>query len=71
VGKRQLYTEGETIQKHRIHKIESNTYKTRKTNLKKILRNVSEVIDKQQIEANNNDTTYYTEPTYSYITINQ
>jgi hypothetical protein len=36
---RQLYTKGETIQKSGIHKIE-----IRKTNIKRILRNIGQVI---------------------------
>ena len=34
-------------------------------------KNISRVIRKWQIEAKNNESTYCTEPTYSYITINQ
>jgi hypothetical protein len=30
MGKRQLYTKGETIQKHRLHRIEKQTNRTRK-----------------------------------------
>jgi hypothetical protein len=41
IGMRKLYTKGETIQKPRIHKIE-----IRKTNIKIILRNISQVIRK-------------------------
>ena len=39
--------------------------------MKVILKNVCRVIRKQQREANNNDTTYYTEPTNSNVAINQ
>jgi phosphopantetheine adenylyltransferase len=65
---RQLYKKGETIQKHRIHKIEK--WKTRKQTLKRILKNRSSN-EKITKEVNNNDTTYCTEPAYSYITVNQ
>ena len=41
-----------------------------KSNIKRILKNVSRVIRKWQREANNNETTYCTEPAYSYKTIN-
>jgi hypothetical protein len=40
-------------------------YKTRKQT--KICKNTSRVIRKRQKEANNNDTTYCTKSTYSYI----
>ena len=36
----------------------------KKTNKKRILKKVSRVIRKYQREANNNETKYYTEPTY-------
>jgi outer membrane lipoprotein-sorting protein len=59
-----------TTQKHRIQEIESKNTK-QETNIKRMLQNPSQVYMQQQIEANNNDTTYCTEPTYSYLSINQ
>ena len=56
------------IQKNRIHKIENIHNKS--INIKRILKK-SQVIIKEQREANNNDTMYSTEPKYSYATINQ
>ena len=45
IGKRQLYTEGETIHetihKHRIHKIENKN--TKKKNIKRIFNNISQI----------------------------
>ena len=41
-----------------------------KWNIKRILKNISRIIRKWQREANNNETTYCTEPAYSYKTIN-
>jgi hypothetical protein len=73
MGKRQPYTEGETvdstIQKHRIHKIE-NKYAEQEHKHKNNIKNVSPVI-RRCIEVNNNHTTYCIERTYSYITGNQ
>jgi len=45
-------------------------YKT-KINIKRILKIVSRVIRQQQIEGNSNEVTYCTQPSYSYITLNQ
>ena len=45
--------------------------KVQEKQIKRILRNVSRAIRKWQREANNNDITYHTEPTYRYITISQ
>jgi hypothetical protein len=66
-GKRQLYTKGETIHKtiqHRIHKTE-----TKQTKQENKIHRTS--IRKLKIETKNNETRYYTEPTHSYVTINQ
>jgi hypothetical protein len=49
--------------------IENIQYK--KTNIKRILKNISRVIREKQIGANNNETTYYTAPIYSYLDKNQ
>jgi len=59
-----------TIQKHRIHKLESKHTKQENKHENNI-KNPSQGIGKKQIAANNNETTYCTEPTYSYVTINQ
>jgi hypothetical protein len=58
-----------SIQKHRIHRMENKNKKN--TNLTRISKNISRVIRKLQKAANNNEITYYTKPTYNYITINQ
>ena len=61
-----------TIKKRSINNTE-NKHKNKKTIIKRTLNNISRVINKQEIflESNNNDTTYYTKPTYSYININE
>ena len=46
-------------------------YKTKNKHKKNIKKNIIRVIIKEQKESNNNGTTYCTEPTYSYININQ
>jgi hypothetical protein len=40
-------------------------------NIKRILNKTKRVIIKQQKEGNKNDTTYCTQHTYSYITVNK
>jgi hypothetical protein len=69
-----------------IYKRRSNTQKNTKlqnaqnrgekiqnkeTNIKRILKKISRVIRKEQKEADNNEITYCTEPTYNYISMNQ
>jgi len=54
---------GELIQKHRIHKIETKRTKQENKHKENIKKNLSRLISKLKLEANNTDTMYCTEPT--------
>ena len=56
---------------NRQHKRRNSTQNSTKLEIHKEYQNISRVFRKYQLEANNSDTTYCTEHTYIYITVNK